>query len=29
MVLAMLVGRKDPGFIHNGPLAVLVAVGAF
>ncbi|WP_203140671.1 ammonium transporter [Marinobacter mangrovi] len=28
IVVAMLVGRKDPGFIHNGPLAGLVAVCA-
>ncbi|MFL1407093.1 ammonium transporter [Marinobacter sp. M1N3S26] len=27
-VVAMVVGRKDPGFIHNGPLAGLVAVCA-
>ncbi|SFR62319.1 ammonium transporter [Marinobacter daqiaonensis] len=27
-IVAMLVGRKDPGFIHNGPLAGLVAVCA-
>ncbi|HBS42245.1 MAG TPA: ammonium transporter [Oceanospirillales bacterium] len=27
-VVAMLVGRNDPGFIHNGPLAGLVAVCA-
>jgi ammonium transporter, Amt family len=26
--VAMLVGKKDPGFIHNGPLAGLVAVCA-
>ena len=25
---AMLVGKNDPGFIHNGPLAGLVAVCA-
>ncbi len=25
---AMVIGRKDPGFIHNGPLAGLVAVCA-
>ena len=28
IVVAMVVGRKDPGFIHNGPLAGLVAVCA-
>jgi Amt family ammonium transporter len=28
IVVAMFVGRKDPGFIHNGPLAGLVAVCA-
>ncbi|WP_020408779.1 ammonium transporter [Hahella ganghwensis] len=28
IVSSMLVGRKDPGFIHNGPLAGLVAVCA-
>ncbi|MAL97051.1 MAG: ammonium transporter [Alteromonadaceae bacterium] len=28
ILIAMLVGRKDPGFIHNGPLAGLVAVCA-
>ena len=28
IVVAMLVGRRDPGFIHNGPLAGLVAVCA-
>jgi Amt family ammonium transporter len=28
VLVAMLVGRKDPGFIHNGPLAGLVAVCA-
>jgi len=28
VLIAMLVGRKDPGFIHNGPLAGLVAVCA-
>ncbi|MDX1587326.1 MAG: ammonium transporter [Oleiphilaceae bacterium] len=28
LLVAMLVGRKDPGFIHNGPLAGLVAVCA-
>ncbi|ABC29464.1 Ammonia permease [Hahella chejuensis KCTC 2396] len=28
IVTSMLVGRKDPGFIHNGPLAGLVAVCA-
>lgn len=27
-IVAMVVGRKDPGFIHNGPLAGLVAVCA-
>ncbi len=27
-VIAMLVGKNDPGFIHNGPLAGLVAVCA-
>lgn len=27
-LVAMLVGKKDPGFIHNGPLAGLVAVCA-
>ncbi|MCD8523727.1 MAG: ammonium transporter [Saccharospirillaceae bacterium] len=27
-VVAMIVGKKDPGFIHNGPLAGLVAVCA-
>lgn len=27
-VVAMFVGKKDPGFIHNGPLAGLVAVCA-
>ncbi len=27
-ITAMLAGRKDPGFIHNGPLAGLVAVCA-
>ena len=27
-ILAMVVGKKDPGFIHNGPLAGLVAVCA-
>lgn len=27
-LIAMLVGNKDPGFIHNGPLAGLVAVCA-
>ncbi len=26
--VAMIIGRKDPGFIHNGPLAGLVAVCA-
>ncbi|MFE8071492.1 ammonium transporter [Marinobacteraceae bacterium S3BR75-40.1] len=28
IVVSMLVGRRDPGFIHNGPLAGLVAVCA-
>ena len=28
IIVAMLVGRNDPGFIHNGPLAGLVAVCA-
>ncbi|WP_148863219.1 ammonium transporter [Marinobacter fonticola] len=28
IVVSMLVGRTDPGFIHNGPLAGLVAVCA-
>ena len=28
IISSMLVGRKDPGFIHNGPLAGLVAVCA-
>jgi ammonium transporter, Amt family len=28
VLVAMFVGRKDPGFIHNGPLAGLVAVCA-
>ncbi|MDF1762505.1 MAG: ammonium transporter [Oleibacter sp.] len=28
IVVAMIVGKKDPGFIHNGPLAGLVAVCA-
>lgn len=28
IVIAMLMGRGDPGFIHNGPLAGLVAVCA-
>ncbi len=28
IVVAMLVGKNDPGFIHNGPLAGLVAVCA-
>ncbi|WP_353293577.1 ammonium transporter [Thalassolituus maritimus] len=28
VVVAMVVGRNDPGFIHNGPLAGLVAVCA-
>lgn len=28
ILVAMLVGKKDPGFIHNGPLAGLVAVCA-
>ena len=27
-IVAMIVGRNDPGFIHNGPLAGLVAVCA-
>jgi Amt family ammonium transporter len=27
-IAAMVVGKKDPGFIHNGPLAGLVAVCA-
>lgn len=27
-LVAMLLGKKDPGFIHNGPLAGLVAVCA-
>jgi Amt family ammonium transporter len=27
-IVAMVVGKKDPGFIHNGPLAGLVAVCA-
>ena len=27
-LVAMLIGKKDPGFIHNGPLAGLVAVCA-
>jgi Amt family ammonium transporter len=27
-LVAMIVGKKDPGFIHNGPLAGLVAVCA-
>lgn len=27
-IAAMIVGKKDPGFIHNGPLAGLVAVCA-
>jgi Amt family ammonium transporter len=27
-LVAMVVGKKDPGFIHNGPLAGLVAVCA-
>ncbi|MDK2777453.1 MAG: ammonium transporter [Pseudomonadota bacterium] len=27
-IVAMLVGKNDPGFIHNGPLAGLVAVCA-
>lgn len=26
LLVAMLAGRKDPGFIHNGPLAGLVAI---
>ncbi len=28
LLVAMMVGRTDPGFIHNGPLAGLVAVCA-
>ena len=28
IVVSMLVGRRDPGFIHNGPLAGLVAICA-
>ncbi|TLF45999.1 ammonium transporter [Halomonas urmiana] len=28
IVVSMVLGRKDPGFIHNGPLAGLVAVCA-
>jgi len=28
ILMTMLLGRKDPGFIHNGPLAGLVAVCA-
>ncbi|MCG6200914.1 ammonium transporter [Psychromonas antarctica] len=28
IISALVVGRKDPGFIHNGPLAGLVAVCA-
>jgi len=28
IVMAMIVGRNDPGFIHNGPLAGLVAICA-
>jgi Amt family ammonium transporter len=28
LLVAMLIGRNDPGFIHNGPLAGLVAVCA-
>lgn len=28
IIVAMLAGRNDPGFIHNGPLAGLVAVCA-
>src|SRR5690606_7055516 len=28
ILASMLVGRKDPGFIHNGPLAGLVAICA-
>ncbi|APE29641.1 ammonium transporter [Halomonas aestuarii] len=28
IVISMVLGRKDPGFIHNGPLAGLVAVCA-
>ena len=27
-IVALLVGRNDPGFVHNGPLAGLVAVCA-
>jgi ammonium transporter, Amt family len=27
-ILALMVGRNDPGFVHNGPLAGLVAVCA-
>ncbi|BFM10201.1 ammonium transporter [Simiduia litorea] len=27
-LVAMIVGKKDPGFIHNGPLAGLVAICA-
>ena len=27
-VAALLVGRNDPGFLHNGPLAGLVAICA-
>jgi Amt family ammonium transporter len=28
IIVAMMVGRNDPGFVHNGPLAGLVAVCA-
>ncbi|MDX1466929.1 MAG: ammonium transporter [Halomonas sp.] len=28
IVVSMVLGRKDPGFIHNGPLAGLVAICA-
>ncbi|NRA24362.1 MAG: ammonium transporter [Oleispira sp.] len=28
IIVAMIAGKKDPGFIHNGPLAGLVAVCA-
>lgn len=28
LLVAMIIGKKDPGFIHNGPLAGLVAVCA-
>jgi Amt family ammonium transporter len=27
-IAALIVGKNDPGFIHNGPLAGLVAVCA-